>query len=255
MNTPLISIKNLAAGYGTNHVLKDISFEVFHGEIFMVVGESGCGKSTLLKNMIGLHRPMHGEIRFRNKNICDFFENDQLHEIQRFFGVSYQQNALFTSMNTLENVCFPLKELTDLSLDAVKKTAEMKLDLVGLGNCGQLYPSQLSGGMQKRAAIARAMVMEPEILFLDEPSAGLDPSSAAELDHLILILSRKLGITFIIVSHDLESIFEIADRMLLLDKETGKIETSGKPASLKAKGSKKVKDFLNRSINKNVRSR
>jgi phospholipid/cholesterol/gamma-HCH transport system ATP-binding protein len=228
----IISVRGLKTGYGDKVILQNINFEVRRGEVFMILGGSGSGKSTLLKNLIGLYPPMEGEVWIEGSNLVTADENQRL-LLFRKFGVMYQSGALFGSMNLLENVRLPLDELTALPAPAKELIALAKLKLVGLGASAQKMPSELSGGMQKRAAIARAMTLEPRILFLDEPSAGLDPVTSAGLDRLIKDLAHHYGITFVIVTHDLASIYSIADRVIMLDGGTRMIVAEGKPADLR----------------------
>jgi len=226
----IIEVSNLTVGYGTNIVLKDLNFSVKRGEIFVILGGSGCGKSSLLKNMIIVTA-----------------EGAARQNILTRFGVMYQQGALFGSMTLLENVRLFLEEYTQLREDEMSLIARCKLDLVGLLPFEAFMPSEISGGMQKRAAIARAMALDPDILFLDEPSAGLDPITSAELDQTILSISRNLGITFVVVTHELPSIFTIADRVIMLDKDTKGIIAEGDPKWLREHSDiPLVRQFFNR---------
>lgn len=228
----IIKVTNLKAGYDYDVVLENVSFDVKKGEIFVILGGSGCGKSTLLKHMIGLYNPMAGNVLIKGRDIVTASGKDR-EDIYRSFGVMYQSGALWGSMTVLENLRLPLEEYTKLPPEAMDMICEMKLKLVGLEGCSHLMPSELSGGMRKRVSIARAMVLDAEIIFLDEPSAGLDPISSAGLDQLILHLSRKLGITFVVVTHELESIFTIADNVIMLDKRAKRIVAQGKPKELR----------------------
>ena len=244
----IISVKDLVAGYNNMVVLRDISFDVHEGEVFIIAGESGCGKSTLLKHMIGLYDVMGGDVFINGKDIIRA-QGDELINIFNGIGVTYQSGALFGSMTLLENVMLPLEEFTRLPLKARELIAAMKLKLVNLEGFEHFLPDQISGGMQKRAGIARAMALDPRIIFFDEPSAGLDPITAAELDQLILYLSRTLGITFVVVTHELESIFTIADRVIVLDKEKKGIIAQGSPDYLKNECKDEfVRKFFNREI-------
>ncbi len=243
---PIIEVNNFAAAYGDVTIMKDVTFSVERGEIIVIIGGSGSGKSTLLKHMIGLYRPAAGTIHIDGDNIGEA-EGAEMNRILRKIGVTYQSGALFGSMTVRENVRLPLEEYTHLSDDAKNLIALMKLDLVDLRPAIDKMPGELSGGMKKRAGIARAMVLDPRVLFLDEPSAGLDPVTSAELDELILTLSRNFGMTVVVVSHELSSIFTIADRLVFLDKRVKTVTAIGPPDELRDHSEDPyVRQFLSR---------
>jgi len=246
-NQKVIEVNNLTLGYSDFIVLDNISFSVNKGEVFAILGGSGCGKSTTLKHLIGLYPPLKGEIKINGQSIVTASVPER-EKIMQQFGVLYQSGALFSSLSLEENVSMPLKEFTDLSDSIVSALAKVKLSLVGLQGFETFSPSEISGGMKKRAGLARAMALDPEILFFDEPSAGLDPISSADLDRLILELRESLGNTMIIVTHELDSIFTVADRVIILDKESKGIIAEGDPRELRETSDNPwVKEFLNRS--------
>lgn len=240
-----IEISGLTLAYGERIVQRDLNFTVGRGEIFIVMGGSGCGKSTLLKHLVGLETPATGQVRFGGKNFWPSDESTR-EAIQRRFGVLFQSGALWSSLTLLENVALPLTEFTKLDRNSVREIAALKLALVGLSGFEHFYPSEISGGMKKRAGLARAMALDPEILFFDEPSAGLDPLSSARLDELILELRASLGATIVIVTHELASIFAIGDNSIFLDAETKTMIASGPPQTLAEHGPELVQSFLAR---------
>lgn len=242
----IVRVHGVTTGYGDKLILEEVSFDVAPGEVLVILGGSGSGKSTLLKNMVGLYRPRAGSIEIAGDDIVRAGDLTRPRILRRF-GVMYQSGALFGSMTVLDNVCLPLREFTGLPADAVETIGRLKLHLVGLDGAAELLPAELSGGMVKRAAIARAMALDPEILFLDEPSAGLDPITAAGLDHLILSLRDALGMTFVVVTHELASIFAIADRVVMLDSRTRRVAAIGTPQELRQSARDEwVRRFFNR---------
>jgi phospholipid/cholesterol/gamma-HCH transport system ATP-binding protein len=226
-----ITVRDLTLAYDDYIVLQDLNFTIDRGEVFIIMGGNGCGKSTLLKFMIGLKPPVTGRVFYDG---IDFWKADPHHRdgILKRIGILYQRNALWSSMTLAENVALPLEEYTDLRDEQIGEIVSLKLAMVGLTGFEELYPSELSGGMQKRAALARAMALDPEILFFDEPSAGLDPVNARLLDDLILELSESLRTTVVVVTHDLASIFAIGNQSIFLDSGTKTILASGKPRDL-----------------------
>lgn len=249
-NNIAIDVQNLSIGYESRVLLQNLNFSVNSGEIFVILGGSGCGKSSLLKNLFGLYQPLAGDVFIEGQNITKAIGVDR-QKIMTSFGVMYQEGALFGSMNLLDNVTLFMEEYTKLTKQQMQLLARCKLDLVGLLPYESYMPSEISGGMQKRAAIARAMALDPKILFLDEPSAGLDPITSADLDSTILDLSRNLGFTFVIVSHELASIYAIADKVIMLDKDTKGIIAEGDPKVLRdISTNPQVHQFFNRIMSK-----
>ena len=242
----IVEVKDLRVGYGEDIILDEVSFNVYEGEVFVILGGSGCGKSTLLKAIIGLIPPYSGRIMIDDNEVSGDDET-QLQMILRKVGVLYQGAALFGSMTIAENVALPIEEYTSLSRESVNTLVRMKLGLVNLHGYENHFPSELSGGMKKRAGLARAMALNPKILFFDEPSAGLDPITSAELDNLILHLNKSLGTTMVIVTHELSSIFTVAQRIIMLDKRTKGIIADGDPRYLRDHSQNQfVKQFFNR---------
>jgi phospholipid/cholesterol/gamma-HCH transport system ATP-binding protein len=230
---PHVVVGDLTMAYGAFVVQRDLNFTINRGEIFIIMGASGCGKSTLLRHMIGLKMPAKGQIQYDGISFWDA-ESAERDRMMRQFGILYQSGALFSSMTLAENIAMPLEEYTDLSAGQIRKLVSLKLALVGLAGFDDYYPSEISGGMQKRAGLARAMALDPEILFFDEPSAGLDPISSRLLDDLILELREGLGTTVVVVTHELASIFAIGDRAVFLDPDKKTMIAQGNPKKLLA---------------------
>jgi phospholipid/cholesterol/gamma-HCH transport system ATP-binding protein len=238
-----IQVSGLVAHYGDREILKDISFFIPKGMTTVILGGSGCGKSTLLKHLIGLLKPTQGQININGKNIAVLNENE-LNEVRKKMGILFQGAALLNSMTIADNVALPMREHTKLEETTIQIMVRMKLDLVGLSGFEEFYPSQLSGGMKKRAGLARAIALDPELLFFDEPSAGLDPITAAGLDELILKLRNVFKMTIIVVTHELPSVFTIADYVIMLD--AGEVIFSGTLDALRASVHPRIKMFLER---------
>jgi phospholipid/cholesterol/gamma-HCH transport system ATP-binding protein len=239
----MISLRNLRVSYGEREILHGISFDVKRGETLVILGGSGSGKSTLLRTLVGLEKPDSGEIWLKGKNLAAISDSE-MDEIRKKIGMSFQGGALFGSMTVGENVALPLREHTKLEDSTIEIILRLKLDQVGLSGYENYMPSQLSGGMKKRAAVARALAMDPEILFFDEPSAGLDPIIAAGVDELILELKKAFHMTIIVVTHELASAFLIADRMVLIDK--GNVIAIDNTQEMRTSTHPRVRQFLDR---------
>ena len=241
-----ITVRDLTMAYGTFVLMRDLNFTINRGDIFIIMGGSGCGKSTLMKIMVGLKEPAKGQVFYDG---VSFWETDpaERDHIMKRVGILYQSGALWSSMTLAENVALSLEQYTNLSPSQIREIVSLKLSLVGLGGFEDFYPSEISGGMRKRAGLARAMAMDPEILFFDEPSAGLDPISAHLLDELILELRESLGATVVIVTHELASIFAVGNNSIFLDPESRTMIASGDPHRLLAESrDPKVRTFLTR---------
>jgi phospholipid/cholesterol/gamma-HCH transport system ATP-binding protein len=243
---PHISVRDVTMAYGSFVIMRDLTFTINRGDIFIIMGGSGCGKSTLLRILVGLKEPAQGQVRYDGVSFWEA-EPDERDRMMRRFGILYQSGALWSSMTLEENVALPLEEYTDLSPTQIRELVSLKLSLVGLAGFEEFHPSEISGGMKKRAALARAMALDPDILFFDEPSAGLDPVSARLLDDLILELRESLGATIIVVTHELASIFAIGNNSVFLDPETRTMIAAGDPKKLLAESQDpKVQKFLTR---------
>ena len=245
---PVISVEDLVLAFGSFVVMKDLTFDIHSGEIFVIMGGSGSGKSTLLRHLIGLMRPSRGTVQVEGRDLWDMDEEERT-AMLREMGILYQEDALWSTMTLAENVALPLEEHTPLTASDIERIVSLKLALVGLRGFESFYPHEISGGMQKRAALARAIALDPDILFFDEPTSGLDPISARRLDDLILQLRDSLNTTVVVVSHDLESIFTIADRALYLDITTKTMTALGPPKELRRNPpNERVYHFLTRSL-------
>ena len=246
MKKPHITVENLTMAYGDFIIQQNLNFFINHRDIFIIMGGSGCGKSTLLRHLVGLKKPARGKVIYKDKSFWDA-EPDERNQIMQNCGILYQSGALWSSMTLAENIALPLGEYTDLNQAQIKDVVSFKLALVGLAGFEDFYPSEISGGMQKRAGLARAMALDPEILLFDEPSAGLDPVSARLLDDLILELRDSLGATIVIVTHELASIFSIGNNSVFLDPETKTMIAGGSPSILlKESKDPRVIKFLTR---------
>ena len=247
--TPIISVQGVVVRYGERTVLDGVNLDVLPHEVMVIMGASGSGKSTLLRQMVGLEKPEAGRIVIKGVDITSCPESE-LNEIRRVMGVSFQSAALFNSMTLGDNVALPRREHTKLAEPTIKLMTQMKLAQVGLEDSAHLYPAQLSGGMRKRASVARAVAMDPEILLFDEPSAGLDPIIAAEIDELILHLKRAFNMTIVVVTHELSSAFSIADRMCMLYK--GKMLAVGTKEEIRGSDQPRIRQFLDRIPDKQL---
>jgi phospholipid/cholesterol/gamma-HCH transport system ATP-binding protein len=244
----IIAVDNLTVGYGETVILEGVSFKVGQGEILTILGASGCGKTTLLRALTGLVPARQGRIWVVNREITGEHPEEALHEIRQHIGVLFQSGALFESQTIQENVSLPLREFTNLPNELIDTIVQLKLDLVDLNEFAHLMPGELSGGMRKRAGLARSMVLDPKILFCDEPAAGLDPATAREMDELLLELNAFLGITVVVVTHNVDSIDNLAGRSIMLNRERKGILASGKAADLKENDDPEVRAFFQRHI-------
>jgi phospholipid/cholesterol/gamma-HCH transport system ATP-binding protein len=245
-NNHVIEVRDLVTHYGERQILKNINLDINKGEVMVIMGGSGSGKTTLLRNLLGLNKPTSGSVRLLGQEITDLSDKE-LYKIRRNFGVAFQGGALFSSMSVKENIQLPLREHTKLDQKTMDIMTRMKLEVVNLSGFENLMPSELSGGMLKRVALARAIIMDPRMLFFDEPSAGLDPVVSAELDELIIKLRDALKITIVVVTHELESAFRIADRITVLDQ--GDILITGTVEEVRNSDNERVQSLLNRRPN------
>ena len=242
----IIRAENLSIGYDKKTIMENLSFEISKGDIFIIMGGSGCGKSTLLRSLTGLIEPQNGKFFIQDMDMTTASEKEKL-EIMKQTGILYQSGALFSSMTLEENVSLPLQQYTSYSATKIRNIAAFKLALVGLSGYQNFYPSEISGGMRKRAGLARALALDPKIVYFDEPSAGLDPVSSKNLDDLILEINKSLGTTIVVVTHELPSIFAIGKNSIFLDKEIKTISAMGNPKELlKNPPNKNVYEFLTR---------
>jgi len=252
---PIIHVENLDIGYGDNTIMKNLTFDVQKGDIFIIMGGSGCGKSTLLRTLTGLIPPQNGQIYIQGVEMGQATNSQKL-EMMKHMGILYQSGALFSSMTLGENVALPLQQYTQYSQSRIRDIVAFKLALVGLAGFQDYYPSEISGGMRKRAGLARALALDPEIVYFDEPSAGLDPISSKNLDDLILEINKSLGTTIIVVTHELPSLFAIGKNSIFLDKTIQTISARGNPNELlKNPPNKQVYEFLTRGVSHEKRTK
>ena len=243
---PVVSVRGLSVGYGERVVQRGLDFDIRRGRVFVIMGPSGCGKSTVLRGLVGLREPFAGRVLYSGESFWDAEPAEQ-ERIRRRFGVMYQGGALWSSMTVAENVALPLEAHTELDASTIRQLAELKLALVGLRGFEDFYPAEISGGMNKRVSVARALALDPEVVFFDEPSAGLDPVSSRRLDDMLLALRDSLGCTMVLVTHELDSIFGIADEALFLDPEAGTMTALGDPRELREHcADQRVRRFLTR---------
>ncbi len=247
-----IEVTGLTMAYGSRVIMNELNFAVKRGSVFIVMGPSGCGKSTLLRHLIGLQEPAAGDVKLLGQPLWGV-DGTQRDLLMQQVGILYQRCGLWSSMTLAENIALPLREYTQLSEKEIRQLCEFKLSLVGLGGFGNFYPSEISGGMQKRAGLARALALEPQVLFFDEPSAGLDPISAHNLDDLILELQESLGTTVVVVTHDLDSIFAIGSDAIYLDPQSKGILARGTPQQMLQSGNDTLVEFLTRGTGKTNR--